>query len=152
MTVTAALAEAVPPVPVQLRLYVFEDVSTPVPCEPKVIFVPDQSPLATQDVALTEDQVSVDDPLPDMEAGSALKVTVVDGGVAGGGLDPPPPLSHAARANRIASTQRFLSMMSLLVWIKLNLTNSNCFQSIIFNEFCQPRESIHTTRLFFFLP
>lgn len=54
--------------------------------DPEVAFVPDQAPEAVQDVALVEDQVSVEDPLYDTDVGLAEILTV------GAGVLPPPPL------------------------------------------------------------
>jgi len=55
---------------------VLEDESAPVDWLPLVAFDPVQAPLAAQLVALVVDQVSVEDPPLDTEAGLALKVTM----------------------------------------------------------------------------
>ena len=62
--------EAVPPLPVQARVYV-EVVVGKTDCVPDVVFDPDQAPEAVQDVTLVEDQVSVDEPLNAIEVGEA---------------------------------------------------------------------------------
>ena len=55
-------------------------------CEPLVVLVPDHAPLAVQDVALVEDQVSADE-LPEViDVGDAESVTV-GAGVGGGVVD-----------------------------------------------------------------
>jgi hypothetical protein len=48
----------VPPLPVQLSVYVALAVSAPVLCDPVIAFVPDQDPEAVQAVALVAFQVS----------------------------------------------------------------------------------------------
>ena len=60
--VTIADALAVPPDPVQARLKVLVLVKTPVDWLPEVALAPDHWPEAVQEVALVDDQVSVDDP------------------------------------------------------------------------------------------
>jgi hypothetical protein len=76
VTVTVAVCDAEPPVPVQLNAKLPFAVSAPVLCEPEVAFVPVQPPDAVQLVAFVELQVSVDE-LPDvMLLGDAVNVTV----------------------------------------------------------------------------
>ena len=55
--------------------------------DPEVAFVPDQAPEAVQDVALVEDQVSVEDPLYDTDVGLAEKLRV------GAGIEAPKTLN-----------------------------------------------------------
>ena len=76
LTDTVADCEALPPVPVQVKLYVVFAVSAPVDCDPLTGMVPLQPPLAEQEVALLADQVSVE-LLPEVIAlGPALNMTV----------------------------------------------------------------------------
>jgi hypothetical protein len=66
----------VPPAPVQLRLNVLVVVKAPVDWVPETALLPDQAPDAVQDVALVEDQVSVEDPPLATEVGFAETDTV----------------------------------------------------------------------------
>jgi len=76
-TVTVADALAVPPVPVQERVNVLVIVSTPVDCPVlESGLLPDHAPDATQEVALADDQVSVEDPPLATDAGFATSDTV----------------------------------------------------------------------------
>jgi hypothetical protein len=59
VTDTVADCEALPPLPVQLRVKVPLAVSAPVLCEPLTALEPDQDPEAVQAVALVADQVRV---------------------------------------------------------------------------------------------
>ena len=59
LTVTVAVCAAVPPAPLQVRVYAEVLVSAPVDCVPVTAFAPDQAPEATHDVAFVADQVSV---------------------------------------------------------------------------------------------
>jgi len=84
LTVTVADALAVPPDPVQARENVLVFVSAPLDWLPEVALLPDHAPEATQEVALVDDHVSVEDsPLP-TEIGFAESDTVGTGG--GGGV------------------------------------------------------------------
>jgi hypothetical protein len=56
-------------------------VSAPVDCEPLVDWLPDQAPVATQEVALAADQVNVELPPLATVLGLAAKVTVGAGEV-----------------------------------------------------------------------
>jgi hypothetical protein len=76
VTVTLALSEALPPVPVQLNVKFVFAVSAPVLCEPEVPFVPVQPPDAVQLVALVELHVNVDELPEAMLLGEADNVTV----------------------------------------------------------------------------
>jgi hypothetical protein len=51
-------------------------VSEPVACEPDIVVLPVQEPLASQDVAFVLDQVSIEDPPDAIVAGAALNATV----------------------------------------------------------------------------
>jgi hypothetical protein len=62
VTATLAVAEVVPPLPVQLSTKVEEEVSGPVDPEPLTDLAPLHPSDAVQLVALVEDQVSVDEP------------------------------------------------------------------------------------------
>jgi hypothetical protein len=76
VTVTVADCAALPPVPVQVSVYVAFAVSAPVESEPLVPLAPDQAPAAVQEVALVVDQFKVE-PLPlTMELGVAEMLTV----------------------------------------------------------------------------
>ena len=76
LTVTVAVCAAVPPAPLQVRVYAEVEVSAPVDCVPAIALVPDQAPEATHDVAFVDDQVSVELLPLVMALGPALKVTV----------------------------------------------------------------------------
>ena len=73
----------VPPDPVQARVKVLEAVRAPVDWLPEIALAPDQPPEAVQEVALVEDQVSVDAAPLATEVGFAVSDTVGTGG--GGG-------------------------------------------------------------------
>jgi hypothetical protein len=61
VTDTVADCTALPPLPLQVSVYVWLAVSAPVDCEPPVAAsAPDHAPEAVQDVALVADQVSVE--------------------------------------------------------------------------------------------
>jgi hypothetical protein len=60
VTETVADWAALPPLPVQLRVYVALAVSAPVLCDPLTGLAPDQDPEAVQAVALVADQVSAE--------------------------------------------------------------------------------------------
>ncbi len=76
LTVTAAVADPVPPGPEQVKVNVELAVSVPVDCEPCTALVPDQAPDAVQLVALLVDQLRVAAPPLVMVLGAALKLTV----------------------------------------------------------------------------
>jgi hypothetical protein len=82
LTVTVADCAALPPVPVQLKVYVALAVSAPVACEPLVAMLPDHPPEAVQAVAFVADQLKVELPPLATVLGLAVKVTV-GAGVAG---------------------------------------------------------------------
>ena len=86
VTVTVADALALPPAPVQLRMKLLLAVSAPVDWLPGVALVPDQPPEAVQEVALVEDQVSVEAPPLVTEVGLAVSDTVGTGGGGGGAV------------------------------------------------------------------
>ena len=81
-TVTVAEALAVPPDPVQARTNVLDVINAPLDWLPEVALLPDQAPEAVQEVALVEDQVSVEDAPFAIEVGFAVRDTV-----GGGALD-----------------------------------------------------------------
>jgi hypothetical protein len=76
VTVTVADALALPPVPVQVRVKLLVAVSAPVDWLPEVALAPDQPPEAVQEVALVEDQVSVEAPPLVTDVGLATSDTV----------------------------------------------------------------------------
>lgn len=76
LTVTVADWAAVPPVPVQVSVYVALALSAPVDWEPLTALVPDHAPEAVQAVALVADQVSVEALPLTSELGLAVRVTV----------------------------------------------------------------------------
>jgi hypothetical protein len=79
VTDTMADCAALPPVPVQLSVYVAFAVSAPVDWVPVMALAPDQAPEAAHEVALLDDQVSVDAlPLATV-LGLALRLTVTEG-------------------------------------------------------------------------
>lgn len=77
-TVTVADALVVPPDPVQARVNVLVTVSGPVdsPVLLEIALLPDHAPEATQELALLEDQLSVEDPPLVTEPGFAESKTV----------------------------------------------------------------------------
>ncbi len=76
VTVTVADCAALPPAPVQLRVYVAFALSAPVDCEPLVGWLPDQPPEAVQEVAFVVDQLKVELPPLTTELGFAARLTV----------------------------------------------------------------------------
>jgi hypothetical protein len=76
LTDTVVAWEALPPGPAQVRVYVAPLVSAPVDWVPLAALLPDQAPEAVQDVALVEDQVSIELPPDVIELGAELRVTV----------------------------------------------------------------------------
>jgi hypothetical protein len=76
LTVTVADCAALPPVPVQLSVYVALAVSAPVDWVPVTDFVPDQAPEAVQEVAFVAVQFNVALLPLAMALGPTLKVTV----------------------------------------------------------------------------
>ena len=76
VTVTVADCAALPPAPVQLRVYVAFALSAPVDWEPLVAWLPDQPPEAVQEVAFVVDQLNVELPPLTMELGLAARLTV----------------------------------------------------------------------------
>jgi hypothetical protein len=81
-TVTVADWPALPPGPVQVKVYVLVAVSGPTAWLPFTALKPDQAPPALQVVASVDIQVRVEEPLYAIDAGLALSETV---GVGGGG-------------------------------------------------------------------
>ena len=75
-TLTVADAFALPAAPVQVRVKLLLAVSAPVDWLPEVALVPDQSPEAVHEVALVEDQVSVEDAPLVTDVGLAVSDTV----------------------------------------------------------------------------
>ena len=99
---TVALAVPLPPLPVQVRVKVAALVSAPVDSLPAVARVPLQAPLAVQELAWGEDQVSVVAvPLVTLPT-AAVRVTL--GGGAGVPPLPPPPPQPARFSAQAAST------------------------------------------------
>jgi hypothetical protein len=76
VTVTVVDALAVPVVPVQARLNVRVLVSAPMEALPETARAPDQPPDAEQELALVEDQASVDAPPLVTDVGFAVSDTV----------------------------------------------------------------------------
>ena len=74
MTVTEALV--LPPGPVQVREKLLLALSAPVDWLPEVVLLPDHAPEAVQEVALVDDQVSVEDAPLATEVGFAVSDTV----------------------------------------------------------------------------
>lgn len=60
LTETVADCAALPPVPLQVSVYVWLALSAPVDCEPLTALVPDQAPDAEHVVALVADQLNVE--------------------------------------------------------------------------------------------
>ncbi len=76
VTVTVADCAALPPAPVQVRVYVVFALSAPVECEPLVGWLPDQPPEAVQEVAFVVDQLKVELLPLTTELGLAARLTV----------------------------------------------------------------------------
>ncbi len=96
VTLTVALCEAEPPAPVQAKVYLVAAVRAAVLCEPLIASAPLQPPDAVHEVALVDDQLSVDAaPLVTL-LGVAVRVTdgagVVTEMVADCAALPPAPL------------------------------------------------------------
>jgi hypothetical protein len=66
----------VPPGPEQLNAYDFDALKAPVDKLPLVVRLPDQAPVAAQELASVEDQLSVELPPLEMVGGLALKRTL----------------------------------------------------------------------------
>lgn len=79
LTETVADCTALPPAPVQDKVYVELAVSAPVDWDPLVAFGPDHPPEAVQAVALVADQVRLLLPLFATLLGLAVKLTVGTG-------------------------------------------------------------------------
>jgi hypothetical protein len=101
VTVTVAEALPVPPAPVQASVNVPVPVSTPLDWLPEVVLVPVHAPEATQEVALAEDQVRVEDAPLVTDVGLAVSDTVGAGGMTATVADalPVPPGPVQARVN-----------------------------------------------------
>ena len=108
LTVTPALAVAVPPRPVAVMVYVVVLLGVTT-VEPWVVTEPTPGAIASS-VALRELQVSVDEFPVVMELGLAESVTVGAGG--GGPVEPPPPPQDTAprteRTRRIPKAIAYL--------------------------------------------
>lgn len=76
LTVTVEDCAALPPVPVQVSVYVAFAVSAPVDDDPLMALLPDQPPDAVQAVALVLDQLRVEVLPLSMELGFAVRLTV----------------------------------------------------------------------------
>ena len=76
LTETVADCAALPPAPVQVRVYVALAVSAPVERDPLVAWLPFQPPEAAQEVAFVVDQFKVEAPPLAMELGLAVRLTV----------------------------------------------------------------------------
>ena len=76
VTVTVADCAALPPAPVQVRVYVASAVSVPVDCEPLMASAPDQAPEAVQAVAFVVNQLKLELLPLAIELGFAVRLTV----------------------------------------------------------------------------
>ena len=76
LTVTVADCAALPPLPLQVRVYVELLVSAPVDCDPLTALLPVQAPEATQEVAFVDDQLKVELLPLVMALGPTLSMTV----------------------------------------------------------------------------
>jgi hypothetical protein len=101
VTVTVADALATPPSPVQSRANVLVLVNAPLDWLPEIVLGPDHAPEARQEVALAEDQVSVEDPPLATDVGFAASDTVGTGDVTVTVVDalPVPPAPVQASPN-----------------------------------------------------
>jgi hypothetical protein len=80
LTVTVTLCWAVPPAPVQASVNIVVALSAPVDWLPAVAFVPLHPPEAVHELALVEDQVSIELPPAFTVVGLADNITVGAGG------------------------------------------------------------------------
>jgi hypothetical protein len=117
-TDTEALAAALPPAPVQVRVKVLADESAAEDSEPAVPRLPLQPPEAVQAVALVELQVSVADPPAARAVGLAFRVTegaASPRGGTGASVPPPPQAAAAAASNHavLSSARRCQGFMRL---------------------------------------
>jgi hypothetical protein len=107
VTVTVAEALPVPPAPVQASVNVPVLVSAPLDWLPEVVLVPVHAPEATQEVALAEDQVRVEDAPLETDVGIAVSDTVGTGGVtvtvAEALPDPPGPVQASVNVPVLVS-------------------------------------------------
>ncbi len=76
VTLTVVLCDAEPPAPVQTKVYLVEAVRAAVLCEPLIASVPLQPPEAVHEVALVDDQLSIDAAPLVTVLGVAASVTV----------------------------------------------------------------------------
>jgi hypothetical protein len=79
LTVTVVDWTALPPAPVQVKVYVALAFKVPVDWDPLRPLLPDHAPEAVQTVALADDQVSEEAPPLAMLLGEALRRTVGGG-------------------------------------------------------------------------
>ena len=87
-----AVADLLPPSPEHVIVkLVFPTVEIVTVSVPEVALAPDQAPEAEQEVALVDDQVSVESEPISTEVGSAEKLTLGAGTVGVVGVEPPPP-------------------------------------------------------------
>ena len=81
VTVTVTLWLVIPPVPVQLNVYIDVVVMPVIDCEPDVVLAPDHPPLAVQEVALVELHDNVAEPPEVTDVWLAERVRVCVGAV-----------------------------------------------------------------------
>jgi hypothetical protein len=118
VTATVADALAVPPSPVQARENVPVLVSAPLDWLPEIALLPVHAPEARQEVALVEDQLSVEDPPLATDVGLAARDTA---GAGGGGVAAPdsgvfaPPHAASARESRGARSNAFVGNIGILI-------------------------------------
>jgi len=112
----------VPPEPVQARLKVLVLVKATVDWLPEVALVPVHPPEAVQEVALVEDQVSIEDPPLATDVGIAESDTAgvvgVVGVVAAGAeaeLAVPPPQAESTEASTGTSSMAFARNIGILI-------------------------------------
>jgi hypothetical protein len=96
-------------------------VSAPVGSLPEVAFVPDHAPVAEQEVAFVEDQMSIEEPPLVTDVGFATSDAVgTDEHVAAAGQPsesplPPPPQPANARASTGTSSNLFNAQLEILI-------------------------------------
>jgi hypothetical protein len=119
MTVTVAEALPVPPGPAQARVNVPVLVNAPLDWLPKIVLGPDQAPEATQEAALFDDQVSVEDPPLATEVGLAVRDTVGAGGLTVTVAEPLPipPAPVQARVNVLVLVSASLGWLPEIVLV-----------------------------------
>jgi hypothetical protein len=96
------------------------EVTAPVDWLPEVALEPDHAPEAVQEVALVEDQVTVEDPPLVTEEGFAATDTVTVGLPVDTASPAPPPQAANARANTRTISKVFVRNLGILIYFSLD--------------------------------